>query len=234
MNDGPSPACTLYLWKLLIQDGEFWKDNKLTTVQKQQRHELQHAGFIAIDKRTPKGGAKRLVPCMFVSLTDKGWKWLSENIDSPISPQARSGTIFQAFLGKLRMFLESSRLPLVDFMNPVPESSIADDLQSQFDPSPGLTDHCRQVGGNIEARIREGYLRASHGRTKVRVRLADLRSELADVPRSQLDAELLAMERNHSVVLDPLDDPQERRPDDEAAALNNSFGAPRHVVYMGV
>ena len=108
-------------------------------------------------------------------------------------------------------------------MNPVPESSIADDLQSQFDPSPGLTDHCRQVGGNIEAQV-ERDIFASHGRTKVPHALADLRSELADVPRSQLDAELLAMERNHSVVLDPLDDPQERRPDDEAAALNNSFG----------
>ena len=40
------------------------------------------------------------------------------------------------------------------------------------------------------------------------------------------------MERAESIVLYPLDDPQELYPEDERAALPNSAGDQRHIVYM--
>jgi len=40
------------------------------------------------------------------------------------------------------------------------------------------------------------------------------------------------MERQRTVVLYPLDDPQEIGPADRAAALENSAGLPRHVMYI--
>ena len=65
-----------------------------------------------------------------------------------------------------------------------------------------------------------------------RVRLADLRAHLADVPRPDLDSVLQELERSQAAALYPLDDPREIRPEDEEAALPNSSGADRHVLYL--
>ena len=47
-----------------------------------------------------------------------------------------------------------------------------------------------------------------------------------------IDAALLAMERDGAAVLYPLDNPREVRPEDAEAAIRNSFGIPRHIVYL--
>ena len=63
-------------------------------------------------------------------------------------------------------------------------------------------------------------------------KLADLRSKLEDIPTEDLNSVLLGMERSHAIVLYPLDNPQEMHPEDKRAALLNSAGDERHVVYM--
>jgi len=65
-----------------------------------------------------------------------------------------------------------------------------------------------------------------------RIRLADLRSRLADVPRPELDNALRDLERTEAASIMPLDDPREILPVDEEAALANSQGKERHILYL--
>jgi hypothetical protein len=62
--------------------------------------------------------------------------------------------------------------------------------------------------------------------------LSDLRSQLADVPRHDVDRALKELERTKAAVLNKLDDPREIRPDDEAAAIEIPGGLKRHVFYL--
>ncbi len=89
---------------------------------------------------------------------------------------------------------------------------------------------CLKSDIEMRDRVRQGYFQASGGRWNVRVRLADLRRALTDVPRDQLDQTLLAMERQEGLVLYPLDDPQEIHGEDEAAGLANTLGIRRHIL----
>ena len=116
-------------------------------------------------------------------------------------------------LTKLKVFLERNWIALADFICCPPQQ--------------GFEDH-----GDLSQRIREAYCRASAGRWNVRVRLAHLREILPGVPREKLDAAILAQESAGSLVLYPLDDPQEIRPEDEAAAIPNSLGSCRHIMYI--
>lgn len=67
----------------------------------------------------------------------------------------------------------------------------------------------------------------------VRVRLADLRAALPDIPRDRLDAALLAMATRGGVALYPLENPVEIQPRDREAVLRTPTGHERHLVYLG-
>lgn len=73
---------------------------------------------------------------------------------------------------------------------------------------------------------------AGDGIYGTRIRLADLRSKLPDVPRQELDRALRDLEQTEAAAIMPLDDPREIRPDDEDAALSNSQGKNRHILYL--
>ncbi|WP_397569176.1 hypothetical protein [Schlesneria sp. T3-172] len=81
-----------------------------------------------------------------------------------------------------------------------------------------LYDACFQIAGD--------------GVYGVRIRLADLRSRLADVPRPELDNALRELEQSEAASIMPLDDPREIRTADEEAALSNSQGKDRHILYL--
>ncbi len=83
---------------------------------------------------------------------------------------------------------------------------------------------------SIEKDIREAYLRETHGALKERVLLKDLRPQVG-VQRADFDETLLAMQRQGKVVLMGLDNPLERTPEVEEAALYIT-GRPRHLVYF--
>ena len=119
---------------------------------------------------------------------------------------------------KLKLHLEQNRTSLADFI-----------CASPAEVGAGLED-----GQPISDRIRSAYAKLGKGETNVRVRLADLRSTLGDIPAEELNAAMLEMERDGSIVLYPLDDPQEIRPEDEKAALPNSAGFQRHILYMQI
>ncbi len=84
----------------------------------------------------------------------------------------------------------------------------------------------------VPDRVRAAYRELTGGRFVSRVRLADLRTRLNDIPRDSLDRALLQMEREELLVCYPLDNTRELYPADEQAALLISAGQQRLVVYM--
>jgi hypothetical protein len=58
-----------------------------------------------------------------------------------------------------------------------------------------------------------------------------LRTALEEIERSILDKALLDLQNQGSLVLMHMDDPQERTPADEEAALT-IVGQKRHIIYM--
>jgi hypothetical protein len=83
---------------------------------------------------------------------------------------------------------------------------------------------------SIETQIREAYLRETRGAVKERVLLKDLRPKVG-VQSEDFDQALLAMQQQGKVVLMGLDNPVERTPEVEAAALHIA-GHPRYLVYF--
>jgi hypothetical protein len=80
-------------------------------------------------------------------------------------------------------------------------------------------------------RIRSAALELAGGQPRTRVRLRDLRARLNDMPRAQLDRELMELQRAGSLVLYRIDDPTDVTKDDELAALQVA-GFPRHILYL--
>ena len=85
----------------------------------------------------------------------------------------------------------------------------------------------------LGARIRAACLELGGGREAVRVRLADLRRRLVDVPADELTAGVRELSRRGELTLYPLDDPRQITPDDEAAAIRSSTDVPQHILYYG-
>ena len=83
---------------------------------------------------------------------------------------------------------------------------------------------------SIEKQIREAYLRETRGALKERVLLKDLRPKVG-VQSQDFDQALLGMQQQGKVVLMGLDNPVERTPEVEAAALHIA-GRPRYLVYF--
>ena len=83
---------------------------------------------------------------------------------------------------------------------------------------------------SIAKQIRMAYLCETSGAIKERVLLKDLRPKVG-VLRSDFDQALLEMQREGKVVLMGLDNPTERTPAVEDAALQIA-GRPRHLVYL--
>ena len=83
---------------------------------------------------------------------------------------------------------------------------------------------------SIEKQIREAYLHETHGAVKERVLLKDLRPKIG-VQSEDFDQALLAMQQQGKIVLMGLDNPMERTPEVEAAAVHIA-GLPRYLVYF--
>ncbi len=197
----PSPLQTLVLFRLLFT-GEEPKQSDVKQLNPRTRKELIEAGFIELEKR---GRAQHIL------LTDRTWAWASDHLDAPISPQARTNEAFEALLARLKHFLQARDLPLAGFMaDAAPPEAATHDLPE---------------------RIRAACFALTDGRSNVRVHLKDLRNRLADVPRETLDKALLALQKEGRLVLMHLDDPRERTPEDEGAAID-ILGFKRHILYM--
>jgi hypothetical protein len=83
----------------------------------------------------------------------------------------------------------------------------------------------------LTSRLRNAYLALSGGRRNVRVRIADLKKALPDVPDEQVNEALLQMAREEKAAVWPLDDPREITEADKSSAINR-LGQSFHIVYL--
>jgi hypothetical protein len=127
----------------------------------------------------------------------------------------------------LKSHLGRQSLVLADFVDIESQVSVSADRE---DSVPNIREDSRAIQDQIIA----AYAILSNHRSNVRVRLADLRSELPDVPRQQLDHVLQRMTGDGLIVLNRLDNPLEITPEDEDAKIVSPLGDPRHIMHMEI
>ena len=208
MTHEPTGTEHLILWRLAVAGGGDWNKGLKPALDAPRRKTLIAGGFLAEESRK-REGEKRA--SMYLALTDRGWAWLSEHLGGEMDTRANSLETFLRLLVRLKAHIDGEGLSLAEFLCP---------------PS-------REGPEDVEARIVAAYGRLAGGRANVRVRLALLRRELADLARPRLDEALLAMDRGGKAALYRFDNPLEMADDDREAALRTPAGDARHLVYLG-
>lgn len=183
-----------------------------SSLKKDVRDGLAKQGLLLLEKR---GRGTAMVA------TDATWKWVAENLGFRLA-RTQPRRALAAVMLRLREFLAASDLPLSAFVRPAAPAALAA-IGAPAAPPP--------ASEPLEAQIRRVYLARSGGALHVRVRLADLRADLPAVDRAELDAQILSLQREERAALFPLDNPRERGPEDERAAIDLS-GVKQHVLYL--
>jgi hypothetical protein len=139
-------------------------------------------------------------------LTDKGWAWCWDEMTQTVPPRADSGTrSLYAVLRGLRRYLDSQDLRLADVFG-ITEITLAD-------------------------RLRAAYEKAAAGLDDW-VPLASIREQLSDVPRAEIDAEILRLEDLSTLDLVPQTDQARITAADKSAALRMG-GKDKHLLRFG-
>jgi len=205
----------LLLWRLALAGGAWLKDLKPTPDTK-HRSALKAAGLLTEEKRKPPQGGPAAT---FLELTDAGWNWLGTHATEPmtLNPRATTAPTLEALVLKLGAYLEVKHELLADFLEPRQAARASTDV-------PALA--------SVAGRVASAYRKLADGRQGVRIRLADLRDELSDVPRDDLDRAIMNLATDGTAVLYQLDNPLEMEPRDHTAALRTPAGDVRHILYM--
>lgn len=223
MNDQLTTAEHRLLWALVASGGEGFNDD--LGAAKKPREALKRARLIEVETRK-RQARKKTVPALYLWLTDAGWARCNGDMAWQ-KPRGKAERFLNALLQRLKVLFErqGAAASLADFIvNSAPEAA----------PSPVATTG-KEVTPNagLGARIRAACLELGGGREAVRVRLADLRRRLVDVPADELSAGVRELSRRGELTLYPLDDPRQVTPDDEAAAIRSSTDVPQHILYYG-
>ncbi|MGZ0170287.1 MAG: hypothetical protein ACKVHE_12085 [Planctomycetales bacterium] len=166
---------------------------------------------------------------MYFELTETGWEWATNNLDAEVSTSSTAaGPILQAVMTMLKMHLQRCGTGLADFIEPSGQPA---DAEEESETTTATASVESTAPTSLDQRILSAYATLSKGEYGVRIYLAALRNELNGTPRDILDNELRQMERDGRLTFYPLDNPQEIRPEDQAASLPNSVGDPRHILY---
>ena len=138
-------------------------------VRKPIREKLNRDGLLQSRSLGAKGFAHEL--------TDAGWAWAVAELDAPLPPHAGSGgRALYALLHGLKVALDARGMLLQDLFAP---------------PTP-------KPAGSLRDRIRQAY-RSLARRPRDWVELRDLRAQLGDWPRLEVDQELVRMFREKDV-----------------------------------
>jgi hypothetical protein len=179
----------------------------------------ERAGFRLDGKERRKLNDRKLVDSRMVGrtyaheLTDAGWDWCAAQLSQ--GTQGTQGVVssmegaLYAVLGGLARYLEHS------------EQALADVFQQRDSAAP---DEPR----DIAELIREAYLLLASEPGKF-VKLRELRGELSDVPRSELDPSLKEMYRAQQVNLIPQANQQALKQADRESALRIG-GEDKHLI----
>lgn len=212
MSDDPTGTEILILWRIALAGGGDWQKAIKPDLKGGLKERLLGSGLIEVDKKKPEGGGRQI---LYASLTDRGWQWLSEHLDTRIESKSPAAVgIFESLLGRLKDHLHAKDLSLAEFIHPA---------SKDLDPSQDGLHH----------KIEAAYLSLSEGRANVRVRLSDLRDALPGIGREALDSTLLEMATSGQASLFRLDNPLEIGPRDREAILRTPSGEERHILYLG-
>ncbi len=236
----PSPKQALILWKLLFTGEEPAQSKVKPELKPKEREPLVAAGLIEKQKR---GRSTHLV------LTDKAWEWAVDHFDAEVMKSMYAGPVLRALLTKLKLYLAQSGVSLAELLEPALTSdaipggdAVGRDAPPSRNetasdppaPQPTAATPRPPATGDPEGlrqRARKVCLELGGMHTNQRIRVVDLRRALPEADRAELDATLLDMEQRGELVLLTLDNPAERTPADEAAALT-VLGEKRHILYL--
>jgi hypothetical protein len=222
MKPDPTPKQTLLIWNLLFAGEEPKISAARPALPPKERTHLAEAGLIRLEKR---GRAVYILP------TDKTWAWAADHLDAEISPRSTAaGPALRAFLKSLKIYLSVSEVTLAEFVRPKPRKKAPLPPAHATAESPAAP-RPAEVPPDLETRIRQGYFQESGSAWNEWIKLAALRRRLSTVPRSDLDRELLRLERAGRAVLYPIDNPQVLTAEDREAAID-VFGFKRHIVLL--
>ncbi len=211
------PMQVLVLWALIVQGGKGLQKDIRPRITKPLRDSLERAGLIVSRKNDKRA--------IVIEVTDKGWAWASENLDAELPARSTAaGPIMQAFLTQLKSFLRSRNLVFAEIF------MAEEGGEAQSEPDTALQPASAE---DIKKRVREAYFSLTKGQSKQRIRLHQLRQELPNIKREELDRALLEMQQKEELVLIALANKQDITRADRVAALKVG-GNPRHVVYFGV
>lgn len=205
----PTEMQTLILWALLARGGEAYAKDIKPEVQKKDREALVGLGLVASSKRKQ---------AYVLEVTDKGWAWAAENLDSPLPkrPTTAGAHILRAWLKTLGDYLRANGIALSEVLSPAPPKPI---------------DRPARDSTWLRDRIRDAYLEITAGNFNQRALLRDLRDKLKDIDRLTLDAALLRMQVEDDAALMPLDNRHEITDADREAAIR--IGAEqRHILWI--
>ena len=140
-------------------------------VKRPMREKLNRDGLLQSRNMGAKGFAHEL--------TDAGWAWAVAELDAPVPPRPGSaGGALYALLNGLKVALDARGMLLQELFAP---------------PAP-------KPPGSLRERIRQAY-RSLASRPRDWVELRDLRGQLGDWPRREVDQELIRMFRKKDVDL---------------------------------
>jgi hypothetical protein len=216
------PRETLLMWRLLARNGaEWWSELAKIGFEANDRRALVDTEFVNVVK------VKRQ---LHLSLTPKGWDWIHDNLEAELSKQGKAAIdTIRCIMRQFNARIAQARFSLADFCDrPVPKETIASDATA---PDRDGATHM-QMSGDLKRRILAECHHLKDGAYSGRIRLADLRQHFPDVPRGAMDEALKDLERSHRVNVYPLDNPQELTDQDVGAALPNSSGDARHILYL--
>ena len=170
-------------------------------LKKPARDKLNREGLVQSRRLGAKGFAHEL--------TDAGWAWVVAELDAKAPPRAGSaGGALYALLNGLKVALDARVMVIQDLFAPaVPE------------PAASLRDRIRQAYRNLASQPWDW------------VELRDLRTQLGDWPRREVDQELIRMFREKDVNLTLHEDLRRLTEADRDAALRVGVDD-RHLISM--
>lgn len=207
----PTPLQTLILWALVVRGGASLQKDLKPELKKPDREALVRAGLLQ---------SAMVGRAIQVELTDKAWSWTGANTGAALPGNSPAGTaVLAALLVRIGSFMAATNTALADIIRPSPR-----DTPTHAAVPPAMR-------ADLAERIRGAYLAESGGAVNRRVRLAAIRSRLAEVPRRDVDAALLALAQDGTASLFQLDDPAEVAPADAAAAIGIGLEM-RHLLWL--
>lgn len=203
------PMQVLLLWKLLLSGGDQWLADILpkTISDNRVRRGLREDGYITEEKQKRQVVGKKTVSGTRVFLEDKGWAWVSENLDAKLPQSKAAADILQSLLPVIGQYLKQQDLVLVDLFT---ASENTDSVEEQ------ILDICTAL--------------SSQGQ---RVKISDLYQKLSEIDLPTFHQILERMQTSGTLALAPLDNPREVTPEDKRCELTTSIGSKRHIVIVG-